>query len=407
MRGCDHRHAGGGGPRLNDLRPAARGAAPAVTLSAYYFAYFAYVGAYSPFITLYLKDIGLAAAQIGVLYAIPQVMRILGPNVWGALADRSGASTAILRIAALLAFASFCLIYLGSTFNWLCMVFVAMHFFTSAQMPLIEAITLNHVRDAPGRYGRIRVWGSIGFVGSVLGLGYLLDATSMRMVPHVIAGMLLLTVVAACCVPADAGMPRPDSGNPVWLVLQRRDVRAFLFAGALNAFAHAALYTFYSIYLSEHGYSKSAIGLMWALGVIIEIVVFQCMPQLTRRFDLRTLYFSTFLVCAVRFTIIAWGVGHWWLLVLAQLMHASTFAVYHASAVGLVGRYFGPRNQARGQAIYISLSFGVGGFAGGIASGFLWDKIGPAWTFSLSAAAGALGAAVLARRGQRGRSPTR
>ncbi len=406
MRRCDHRHAGGGGTRLTGL-PRRGGAAPAVALSAYYFAYFAYVGAYSPFITLYLQEIGLAAAQIGVLYSIPQVMRIVGPNVWGALADRSGATAGILRIAALLAFASFCLAYLGSSFNWLFMVFVAMHFFTSAQMPLIEAVTLNHVRDAPGMYGRIRVWGSVGFVGSVVGLGYLLDATPMRMVLHVIAGMLLLTVLAAWYVPAGAGMPKSDSKNPVWLVLQRPEVRAFLFAGALNAFAHAALYTFYSIYLSAHGYSKSAIGLMWALGVVIEIVVFQCMPQLTRRFDLRTLYFSTFLVCAVRFFIIAWGVGHWWLLVLAQLMHASTFAVYHASAVGLVGRYFGPQNQARGQALYISLSFGVGGFAGGIASGFLWDRIGPAWTFSLSAAAGALGAAVLARQGQRGILPTR
>ena len=68
--------------------------------------------------------------------------------------------------------------------------------------------------------------------------------------------------------------------------------------------------------------------------------------------------------------------------------------------MGLVGRYFGPRNQARGQALYISLSFGVGGFIGGIASGYLWDKVGPGWTFTLSAMAGALGAAVLAWRGQ-------
>ena len=406
MRRRDHRHAGGGGTRLSGPRTGS-GTAPALALSAYYFAYFAYVGAYSPFITLYLKEIGLAAAQIGVLYSIPQVMRIFGPNIWGALADRSGATSAILRMAAVLACAAFCLIYLGSSFNWLFMVFVAMHFFTSAQMPLIEAITLNHVRDAPGSYGRIRVWGSIGFVVAVLGLGYLLDATSMRMVPHVIAGTLLLTVAAAWCVPAAAGMPKSDSSNPLRLVVRRPEVRAFLFAGALNAFAHAALYTFYSIYLAEHGYSKSAIGLMWALGVVIEIVVFQCMPQLTRRFDLRTLYFSTFLVCALRFLIIAWGVGHWWLLVLAQLMHASTFAVYHASAVGLVGRYFGLRNQARGQALYISLSFGVGGFAGGIASGLLWERIGPTWTFSLSAAAGALGAVVLAGWGQGEMSRTR
>ena len=367
-------------------------------MSAYYFAYFAYVGAYSPYFTLYLSEIGLAATQIGLLYAIPQVMRIVGPNAWGWLADRSGAPTTILRLAALLSLFAFALAYAGSSFTWIFMVLVAMHLFTSAQMPLVEAITLNHVRDAPGGYGRIRVWGSVGFVLAVLGLGALLDVAPVAAVLHVTAAMLLLTAIAAWMIPHAAALARPDAGNPVGRVLRRREVQAFLLAGALNGFAHAALYTFYSIYLSEHGYSKTTIGLMWALGVIIEIAVFQAMPQLMRRFDLQTLYFSSFVVCAIRFLIIAWGVGHWWLLALAQLMHASTFAVYHASAVGLVGRYFGPENQARGQALYVSLSFGVGGFTGGVVSGYLWDKVGPGWTFTLSAAAGALGVAVLAFR---------
>ena len=88
-------------------------------------------------------------------------------------------------------------------------------------------------------------------------------------------------------------------------------------------------------------------------------------------------------------------------------MHASTFAVYHASAVSLVGRYFGEANQARGQALYISLSFGAGGFAGGIVSGALWDSVGPAWTYTLSAAAGLMGVVLLALFGQRGTRPIR
>lgn len=397
---CIHHHAGGGGARLSPLHSEGPARSPALALSAYYFAYFAYVGAYSPYFTLYLKEIGLAATQIGLLYAIPQVMRIFGPNAWGWLADRSGAPTIILRLAALLALAAFALAYAGTSFTWLLMVLLAMHFFTSAQMPLVEAITLHHVREAPGGYGRIRVWGSVGFIGSVLGLGALLDVAPVAAVLHVVAATLALTLVAAWLIPAGGPRSRPNAGNPLSAVLCRGEVQAFLTAGALNAFAHAALYTFYSIYLAEHGYSKTAIGLMWALGVIIEIAVFQYMPQLTRRFDLRSLYFSTFVVCVVRFLVIAWCVEVWWLMVLAQLMHASTFAVYHASAVGLVGRYFGPRNQARGQALYISLSFGVGGFIGGITSGYLWDKVGPGWTFTLSAVAGALGAVVLAWRGQ-------
>jgi PPP family 3-phenylpropionic acid transporter len=378
-----------------------------LAMSFYYFAYFAYVGAYSPYITLYLKDIGLAATQIGVLYSIPQVMRIFGPNVWGALAERSGATNTILRLAAVLAMCAMCAAYLGTSFQWMFAVLVAMHFFTSAQMPLLEAITLNHVRDAPGNYGRIRVWGSVGFILAVLGLGRLLDFLSTRAVLHVTAGLLALTVLAAWLVPAVARRHHTEVPQPVSRILARQEVRAFLATGAMNAFAHAALYTFYSIHLADHGYSKGVIGVMWALGVVIEIAVFQYMPQLTRRFDLATLYYSTFAVCAVRFLIIAWAVDQAWLLILAQLMHASTFAIYHASAVGLVGRYFGAQHQARGQALYISLSFGVGGFAGGIVSGLAWDRLGPAWTFSMSAAAGALGMAILSAWGQRGAAPPR
>jgi PPP family 3-phenylpropionic acid transporter len=381
--------------------------APALALSGYYFAYFAYVGAYSPYITLYLKDLGLAATQIGVLYAIPQVMRIFGPNAWGALADRSGAPVAILRLATVMALACFCLLYFGSTFSWVFAVLVGVHFFTSAQMPVVEALTLNEVREAPGRYGRIRVWGSVGFIAAVLGLGALLDLANPRAVLHVVSGLLFITIIAAWLVPHGTGGQSAAARGPVGPILRRAEVRAFLCAGALNAFAHAALYTFYSIYLADHGYSKTTIGIMWALGVVIEIGVFQAMPQIMRRFDPAALFFSTFVVCAVRFLIIGWCVDYWWLLVLAQLMHASTFAIYHASAVSLVGRYFGAENQARGQALYISLSFGAGGFAGGIVSGAMWERAGPAWTYTLSAVAGALGVVLLAVSGQRGAARVR
>ena len=268
-------------------------------------------------------------------------------------------------------------------------------------MPLLEAITLESVRDAPGRYCHIRVWGSISFIVSVMGLGYWLDHTTVDAVLHWTCAALAMTVVAAWLLPSAA--PRQRSANTLSVanVLARREVRAFLFAGFLNAFAHAALYTFYSIYLDGLGYSKSVIGIMWALGIVIEIVVFRTWPQITRRFDLKALFFWTFVICALRFLLIAWFADTWWILVLAQLMHASTFALYHASAVGLVGRYFGADNQARGQAIYISTSYGLGGFCGSIASGLLWDKVGPHWTYTLSALAGVLGALVLRGPGQR------
>ena len=368
---------------------------PAASLGAYYFAYFAYVGAYSPYITLYLKDIGMSAAQIGLLYSIPQVMRIFGPNAWGHLADSTGRPRAIVRIAACASLLGFAGMYFGTSFAWIFAVLVAMHFFTSAQMPLIEAVTLDQVRESPGHYGRIRVWGSVGFVIAVLGLGYLLDYLPVLTVLHVTTVMLALVLLAALAMPAPRRVVPDAPRESLRGKLKLPAVRVFLAAGFLNAFAHAALYTFFSIYLDQNGYSKSAIGWMWTIGVLIEIIVFQCLPQLTRRFSLETLFFSTFVFCAIRFTLIAWAVDWWQVLVIAQLMHAFTFAIYHASAVALAGQLFGAGNQARGQAVYISLTFGLGGFAGAMISGGLWEIIGPSWTYMLSAAAGALGALLL------------
>lgn len=367
---------------------------PTFALSGYYFAYFAYVGAYSPYITLYLKALGISAAQIGLLYSIPQVMRIFGPGLWGHLADKSGKPAGILRLATVIALAGFGAVWFGSSFAWLFAAFVVMHFFTSAQMPLVEAITLDHVRDAPGNYGRIRLWGSVGFIASVLGLGYLLDYAPETAVLYVVTALLACVVLMAWLMPAPRRHEAHHEAGSVAEVMRRPEVRAFFAAGFLNAFAHAALYTFYSLYLINHGYSKSVVGWMWSLGVFIEIAVFQYLPQLTRRYDLAALYFSTFVACGVRFLLIAWGVDYWWLLVIAQVLHAATFAIYHASAVALVARYFGPARLARGQALYISLTFGVGGFAGATVSGALWEGIGPAWTYTLSAAAGFAGMLV-------------
>ena len=371
---------------------------PTYALSGYYFAYFAYVGAYSPYITLYLKAVGISAAQIGLLYSIPQVMRIFGPTLWGHLSDRSERPALILRIATLIALAGFGAVWFGSSFAWLFCAFVVMHFFTSAQMPLVEAITLDHVRDMPGQYGRIRLWGSVGFIASVLGLGYLLDHVTETAVLAVVTALLALVVLMAWLMPAPRRREvHHDDGTSVADVLRRPEVRAFFAAGMLNAFAHAALYTFYSLYLINHGYSKGTVGWMWSLGVIIEIGVFHYLPQLTKRFDLTALYFSTFVACGLRFLLIAWAVDFWWLLVFAQLLHAFTFAIYHSSAVALVGRYFGPARMARGQALYISLTFGLGGFIGATVSGSLWESIGPAWTYTLSALAGFAGMLVFWR----------
>ncbi|MDP1605363.1 MAG: MFS transporter, partial [Rhodocyclaceae bacterium] len=139
---------------------------PLPRLAAWYFFYFAFVGAFAPFFTLYLQDVGLSAWEIGVLMSVPQVMRLLAPNLWGWLADHLGHGShrvGIVRLAALFSVLGFAGFFFTRDYVPMLLAMALVWFFWSAALPLVEAMTLDHLAEHPDRYGRIRLWGSVGF----------------------------------------------------------------------------------------------------------------------------------------------------------------------------------------------------------------------------------------------------
>ena len=368
-----------------------------LNLSAFYFFYFAYLGAFAPFFALYLTSVGMTAVEIGVLMALPQLTRILAPHLWGWLADHTGRRIGVVRISGAAGMIAFLGVFTGDSFALLFVVLFAMMFFWSAALPLVEATTLSKLGDDTARYGRIRVWGSVGFIAAVVAVGYLIDATGPRSVLWVIAGlmagMLLLSFTLAEARPE----PHESDDLPVWQIVRKPAVLAVIGASALMAAAHGPYYTFYTIHLVDHGYSKSAAGWLWALGVICEIGIFIWMSRLYRAFTLRSILIASTLLAALRFVVIGWGADSIVLLLAAQTLHAASFGSFHAAAIGVVHKLFRGRHQARGQAIYGSLAYGLGGTAGGLASGYAWGGLGPALTFTLAAGCGLLAAAVLWR----------
>ncbi|PJC02452.1 MAG: MFS transporter, partial [Gallionellales bacterium CG_4_9_14_0_8_um_filter_59_50] len=172
-------------------------------------------------------------------------------------------------------------------------------------------------------------------------------------------------------------------------------VLALFGACFLMAVAHGPYYTFFSIYLVEHGYAKSAVGGLWALGVICEIGVFFVMPAWVRRFGFARILFISLAAAVVRFLLIGWAVDIVVLLLLAQVLHALTFGAYHAASVGLVHEFFRGRHQSRGQALYGSLTYGAGGVLGGLASGPIWQHWGANALYTFSAAMAFLGLLIM------------
>ena len=369
-------------------------------LSGFYFFYFAFVGAMSPFWGLYLQSLAFNAFQIGVLMSLLQVMRIFAPNIWGHIADLTGRRTRIVQIAAIGSVLVFTGVFVSDSFWWLFAVMAALSFFWSASLPLVEAMTLSHLGDRTDDYGLIRLWGSVGFILMVVGLGYAFDYVPISWLPWAVLVVMLGIVAFARVIPESEILPHPTDDHSVWEIVKRPEVAALLVACMLMAVTHGPYYTFYSIYLVDHGYDKSTVGWLWALGVLCEIGVFLIIPRIFAQVTPRRLILASFALAVLRFLLIAWGVESTWVVWGAQTLHAFTFGTYHAAAVALIHQHFRGRHQARGQALYTSLSYGVGGTIGGLASGLTWDSLGSAWTFTLAALSAALAWAVYAIWGQ-------
>jgi MFS transporter, PPP family, 3-phenylpropionic acid transporter len=365
-------------------------------LGTYYFAYFTYAGALVPYFSLWLAAQGFGAPQIALVLAMPQVARVFAPALWGWLADHGGRQRAIVVFGAFSVCLGFAALYLVRGVTGVALVMLVLSVFAAGAMPLVESATLAVTEGQAGRYGPIRLWGSVGFILAVLGTGAWLDHHGAGTVLDIVVLLSAFVCVAAFGIPARARPHEAAAGERIGALLRRSDVLAFFAACMCMQVAHGALYAFYSIYLESAGYSKSVIGMLWTLGVVAEVAVFLWLPQLMRRFSLRTLLIASFVCAALRFAAIGWAVDLLAVLVAAQLLHAATFGSFHAASIAAVHRLFRGRVAARGQTLYSSLTYGVGGAAGTLIAGWTWESLGAAPSFAVSAFFGALGAMLVA-----------
>lgn len=371
---------------------------PPSRIAAFYFAYFCYLGAYAPYFTLYLAGEGFSAAEIAAIQAMPQFVRIFAPMAWGWLADASGSRRGVVALSCALTTLAVGSLYFVSGFLPTAINVAAIGLCSAAVLSIVDALTFTVLGPRTDRYGAVRLWGSVGFIIAVLATGALLDVAPVAKLLWVLFGLSLLTFVVALGLPSPAIEPLAAVTGNLSAILRRPEVMAFFAACTCMTIAHGALYVFYSIYLVQHGYSKTVVGMMWMLGVLAEIVVFLAMPALLRRVSLRAILLASFIAAGVRFAGIGWGVEWLAVLVVAQVLHAATFGSFHAASIAAVHRLFAGPLQVRGQALYMSLCYGLGGMAGTLLAGATWESLGPAPTYGISALFGLFGAALVAWR---------
>jgi PPP family 3-phenylpropionic acid transporter len=374
-------------------------ALPYWRLSGFYFFYFSLLGATAPFLALYFDHLGFSAARIGELVAIPMLMRCVAPNLWGWLGDYTGRRLAIVRFGAVCTLLCFAGIFISQSYAWLALIMALHAFFWHAVLPQFEVITFAHLKEQAARYSRIRLWGSIGFIVAVVGLGELFELLSLDAYPWALILLMSGIVISSCWVPNAQPLMSPNSPELGGFLkqLRRPGILAFYLSVGLMQLSNGPYYTFLTLHLEALGYARGLIGQLWALGVVAEIVLFLFMARLLARYSLRTVLLASFLITALRWLLLGNLADHLLVLLLAQLMHAATFGSFHAAAIHFVQRSFADRQQGQGQALYATLA-GVGGALGALYSGYSWSTLGPAWTFAIASLIALAAAYITATR---------
>ena len=380
-------------------------------LSGFYFFYFAVVGTLMPFWSLYLEYLNFSAKEISWLMAVFGASRIFAPLLWGWWTDKRLRIVENIRLKAVRQGAfwtipAFIGIYGDTHLIWVGVVMCLFGFFWSAILPLYEAITLEYIQESTSLYGRIRLWGSCGFIIAVVSLGVILDSYDLSILPHILlllfVGILMTAMLTPLSKPStpSVSVSLPNSApahvsslaqqnltqspsNSFWLRMTYRPVWIFFLISFLLQLSFGAYYTYYSLYLSSFGYLKGEIGFLWSLGVMAEIFIFLIMPSLISRFGVYYLMLMSLLLTSGRWFLTAFFPELWVVQGMIQLVHAFSFGATHAIAIRFIQEAFKEGLEGQGQSFYMSLCYGVASVCGALLSGYLWDSWSAEVTFAV------------------------
>jgi PPP family 3-phenylpropionic acid transporter len=380
--------------------------ARALALCAYYFCSFSMLGAYLPYFPSWLEAQGVDGVAIGVIASAMPAMNVLGPPAFGALADRLGLRGGILRLScagALLAFAAITALSRDGAlpFAALLALVASFAFFRSPMVLLADVVALELAESprAPS-YGRLRLWGSVGFLVTAAAAGRWIDPSTL-LLPAAVALLLAATLVAAFFLPARVALPAPPAPGQVRALLADGGFQLFLLAAFLGQGAQSVYDLCFSRHLRDLGAGGTLVGAAWALGVAAEVALLAASAPLLSRFGAPRLLMVAFAGATLRWLLIA-GLRSPWLLLLLQPLHALSFALMWVASLGVVKDHAGPRTLASAQGV-ATASAAAGMVLAMPLWGALYRRGGGALAFTtaaaLSAAAALVAARLAARRG--------
>lgn len=351
--------------------------------------YYAYAGLYSAYLPLYLKELGFATFAIAVLSTVNNLTRCIGPYTWGWLGDHTGKRLLIVRVSCAVALALSAVLFAPPYLAVFFIGLLAMNLATSSMTPLTESMMIARLHTAKGvdwgRYGRLRLWGSIGFSVTVIVSGWLFERLSITWFAASVTVLLAALLASSARLPEDTAGLHTEKPPRVLPMLRSPVLAGFYAASFFMVAAHTGLYVFFSLYLDQLGYSKAVIGFLWAAGVLLEILWFYYQGRALKRVPLQTLWLLACVVAVVRFTLIG-ALGQFFIvLVITSASHFLTFAAHHTASMAFITRHFPGPLANRGMALYTTIAYGFGGVAGGLIGGKVAQVLGYGAVFYSSA----------------------
>jgi PPP family 3-phenylpropionic acid transporter len=354
-------------------------------LSLHYFLYFSVLGALLPYLGLYLQSLNFNPIEIGQLLAALLLTKIVAPNVWGWLADRNGKTIHWVRVATGLTLLTSMGLVVFESYWGLMLTILVFSFFWHASLPQFESYTFGCLGDEKHRYGDIRLWGSIGFIAAVVLIGWQIEVFSVSVLPWDLVFLLALVWLSAYLVKEGKRHHENELSLGFLEILKRPEVISLLMVSFLVQLSHGVYYGFFTIQLSDLGYDKTTIASLWALGVVAEVAVFFWMRKIFSRYTVRFLILLSVFLTLVRWLMTGTLDDSLSWMVVAQLLHAASFGLFHAAAIHLIDDYFTGKHHGKGQAIYAASSHGLGGALGMLMAGYAWAAGGALLGYGLSA----------------------
>jgi PPP family 3-phenylpropionic acid transporter len=282
-----------------------------------------------------------------------------------------------------------------TAFAWIIPVIVVYAFFTAPVMPMVDASTMDWLGEGRNLYGRIRLWGAIGWGLSAPLIGWLIEGSSIRWAFYGYIVLMLVGLVVAWMLPI-----RETSGQqPFWsgirLFASNRAWLVFLAVVFVGGMCMAMISGFLFLYMNDLGASKTLMGLSLTVATISELPIFFYSNRLLKRWGARGLLLialAAYVVRALAYTV----VSEPWVFLVIQLLHGLTFSAMWVAGVSYAD-YLAPEGLgATAQGLFSAVLYGLGGIAGGLIAGLLYDELGAVAMFRWAAAFALVGLLIFA-----------